>query len=235
VGRAQKKAFGLGALRLELESMNLVFPVVRHVPAVTTEQMREVDRAMIEDYGITLTRMMENAGRDLAELVRYKLGGRVEGKTIVVLAGRGNNGGGMVAARHLTNWGADVRVMTNGIRADKSVVAEQFQILRALNVPLSDALEQSILTSADLVVDALIGYGLQGAPRGEMAKWIRNANESGAPIVALDTPSGLDTDTGEIFEPCIRATAILTLALPKIGFYTTNATRVMDEHLRCLR
>jgi hypothetical protein len=73
------------------------------VPPVTTEQMCEVDRAMIDDFGISLLQMMENAGRHLAELARFELGGRIQGQTIIVLAGPGNNGGGgMVAARHLT-------------------------------------------------------------------------------------------------------------------------------------
>jgi NAD(P)H-hydrate epimerase len=206
------------------------FPIVSHVPAVTTEQMRQVDRAMIEDYGITLTRMMENAGRNLAELVRHKLGGSVEGRTILVLAGHGNNGGGgMVAARYLTNWGARVRVIVGRLGAGKSVSNEQFQILRAMSVALSDTLEEQDLASADLIVDALIGYGLQGAPRGEMADWIRYANGSGIPTVALDTPSGLDTSTGKIFEPCIRAMATLTLALPKTGFLAPSALRVIGE------
>src|SRR3990172_4980158 len=86
-------------------------PTVTNVASVTTEQMVEVDRAMMEEYGISLVRMMENAGRNLAELARFKLGGRVEGKTVALLAGAGNNGGGgMVAARHLDNWGAQVIV-----------------------------------------------------------------------------------------------------------------------------
>ena len=82
------------------------------IPLLTTDQMRQVDRAMIQDIGITLVQVMELAGRHLATLARERLGGAVRGKRIVVLAGRGNNGGGgLVAARRLANWGAQVGVV----------------------------------------------------------------------------------------------------------------------------
>ena len=101
------------------------------LPAITTDQMREVDRTMIQDIGITLIQMMENAGRHLATLAREKLGGKVESKRIVVLAGRGNNGGGgLVAARRLANWGADVCIVLAASPAEYSdVPALQLAIL----------------------------------------------------------------------------------------------------------
>ncbi|MGQ9850748.1 MAG: NAD(P)H-hydrate epimerase, partial [Aggregatilineaceae bacterium] len=80
------------------------------IPAITTAQMAEVDRLMIEEYGILLIQMMENAGRNLAEQARRMLGGDLTDRRIVVLCGAGNNGGGgMVAARHLHNRGARVQ------------------------------------------------------------------------------------------------------------------------------
>ncbi len=82
------------------------------LPAVTREQMREVDRLMIEEYGIRLLQMMENAGLNLADLVRRYLGRPLSGRGVAVLAGRGNNGGGgLTAARRLSAWGADVQVV----------------------------------------------------------------------------------------------------------------------------
>ncbi len=82
------------------------------VPFITTDQMREVDRAMIEDFGISLVQMMENAGRNLAQLARQRfLDGDPRGRRVVVLAGTGGNGGGgLVCARRLHNWGAEVEV-----------------------------------------------------------------------------------------------------------------------------
>ncbi|MEE8157916.1 MAG: NAD(P)H-hydrate epimerase, partial [Dehalococcoidia bacterium] len=84
------------------------------LPYLTTEQMREVDRLMIEEYGILLIQMMENAGRNLAHLARRRfLDGDSQGSRVLVLAGTGGNGGGgLVCARHLRNQGADVRVFT---------------------------------------------------------------------------------------------------------------------------
>ena len=79
------------------------------IPAITTQQMIQVDRLMIEEYGIQLIQMMENAGKSLAELSRNLLGDDVQDKNIAVICGAGNNGGGgMVAARHLHNWGANI-------------------------------------------------------------------------------------------------------------------------------
>lgn len=80
-----------------------------------------------------------------------------------------------------------------------------------------------------LVVDGLIGYSLQGAPRGAAAALIRAANASGAPVLSLDVPSGIDATTGEAYEPTVRATATMTLALPKIGLGAAEARRYVGE------
>jgi len=178
--------------------------------------MAEVDRRMIEEFGIQLVQMMENAGRALAEQASRMLGGRPAARPVVVLCGAGNNGGGgMVAARHLHNRGARVQVR---LAADpgklKPVPAQQWRVLEQLGL---GAASDPDLTRVDLILDALIGYGLRGDPRAEVARWIERANASGRPILALDTPSGLDTTTGRPGSPCIRATATLTLALPKTG------------------
>lgn len=75
----------------------------------------------------------------------------------------------------------------------------------------------------DLILDALIGYGLSGNPRGRTAEWIGWMNRSGSPVLALDTPSGLDTTSGLPGDPCVRAAATLTLALPKTGLLAPSA------------
>ncbi len=200
------------------------------IPAITTDQMREVDRAMIEDFGIELIQMMENAGRALALLARTRLGGSAVGRRVLVLAGRGNNGGGgLVAARRLAIWGADVTVVL-GDAPDRysGVPAHQLSILQAMQLPIQVA-PVNPLPPADLILDALIGYGLRGAPREPVASLIRQANASQAPIVALDTPSGLDTTLGRAFDPVIRASATLTLALPKTGLFSEDARAVVGD------
>ncbi len=87
------------------------------------------------------------------------------------------------------------------------------------------------LPSADLVIDALIGYGLTGNPSGAVADLIRLANSHPAPILALDAPSGLDTTSGIAYDPCIKAAATMTLALPKAGLMAAPPTVVGDLYL----
>lgn len=191
------------------------------LPIITTDQMIEVDRLMIEEWGIALMQMMENAGLNFAELARRHLARTVQGKRVAVLCGSGNNGGGgMTAARHLHNWGAHVDVILAGDEDRlKDVPAHQWRILQKMGFTRS-ALE---LSSADLILDAMLGYGSKGDPRPPIADWIHLANESGRPILSLDSPSGLDTTTGIPGSPCIHASATLTLALPKKGLLAPTA------------
>lgn len=202
------------------------------IPSVDTPQMVEIDRLMIEEYGILLIQMMENAGRNLAVLARGRfLNGDPRGRSVVVLAGSGGNGGGaLVCARWLHNWGAAVRVLTSTTAADfKEVPAHQLAILHRMALPITEAAEGPAGTDADLVIDGLIGYSLHGAPRGPAADLIRWANEQTAPVLALDAPSGVDTTTGTIYDPAIRATATLTLALPKKGLLAENVSENTGE------
>lgn len=185
------------------------------IPAVTAEQMREVDRIAVEEFGLLLIQMMENAGARLAELALR----RFRPAAVAILCGRGGNGGGgLVAARHLANRGVGVRV-TLADDADRlgEVPRHQLAILERMGVSIGAVPEE-----ADLVVDALIGYSLRGDPRGGAAELIRWANTQEAPVCSLDLPSGLDATTGTARDPCLRANATLTLALPKAGLATAH-------------
>lgn len=180
-----------------------------NVPALTADQMREVDRVMVDDLGISLIQMMENAGGRLAELCLR----RFEPSSATVLAGPGGNGGGgLVAARHLANRGVAVAVVLSDVQRMTEVPAHQLAIVHAMGVPVVHE-----PGSADVVVDALIGYSLRGDPRGRAAELIRWSLQQKAPVLSLDTPSGLDVTTGVAGEPSVRAAATLTLALPKTG------------------
>jgi len=198
-----------------------VFPKVdrQSVPLLTTEAMVEVDRLMIEKYQILLIQMMENAGRALAILAREYLRrtGERGNHKITVLAGTGGNGGGaLVAARRLAAWGAEVSVhMTKPELVPASVPAHQLAILRSMPVKVSA--ETPAETKPDLILDGVIGYSLNGAPRGQAAQLIQWATRQSAPILSLDTPSGLDPTSGKAHNPRIEASATLTLALPKTG------------------
>ena len=201
-------------------------------PHLTASQMAEVDRAMIEDYRISLPQMMENAGRNLAHLTRDRFfDGDPKGARVLVLVGTGGNGGGaLVAARHLHNYGADVRVHLSADRATLSAVTRsQLGVLDVMGVFVGGPEELTDRPVVDLIVDGIIGYSLTGAPRGGAAKLIRWANQHSAPILSLDLPSGMDPDTGETFEPAIRATATMTLALPKTGLATEAARVAVGE------
>jgi NAD(P)H-hydrate epimerase len=217
-----------------LGKMPMDIPILagNDVPDVTTEQMIEVDRAMMEDYQIELIQMMENAGRNLALLARMRfLNGHPGGKRIAVLAGSGGNGGGaLVCARHLNNWGADVRVYTT--KADDAftpIPAHQLNILHRMHVPVNAADAVSQLNTPDLIVDGIIGYSLSGAPRGTAADLIRWTYGQTAPVLALDAPSGIDNTSGAVFDPAIRATATMTLALPKAGLRSSGAADNVGE------
>ncbi len=201
------------------------------VPTVSAEQMREVDRLMEEQYGIALLQMMENAGRNLAHLARGRyLDDDARNRQILVLAGSGGNGGGgLVCARRLHNWGADVRVwLTKPADELGAVPRRQLGVLKAMGVPVSIAIDGD-LPAADLVVDAIIGYSLSGAPVGSAAALISAANRHAAPVLSLDTPSGLDTSTGVPHEPAIRADATMTLALPKTGLLASAAAEHVGD------
>ena len=210
-------------------------PVARQtepVPYINTAQMIEVDRAMMEDYGIDLVQMMENAGRNLAHLARARfLDGKPQGKRVVVMAGTGGNGGGgLVCARRLHNYGADVSVfLSANDERFTPIPAHQLTILRNMGVDIFPAEAIGSTEPVDLIVDSIIGYSLKGAPRGTAKTMIEWANQQACPILALDAPSGIDTATGQIFDPAIKATATLTLALPKKGFFQDGMSRQIGE------
>ncbi|MFO7943167.1 MAG: NAD(P)H-hydrate epimerase [Anaerolineales bacterium] len=191
------------------------------VPSLSTEQMREVDRFMVEEFQIKLIQMMENAGRTLAALARKRfLGGDPRGSRLILLSGSGGNGGGGLAAgRRLLTWGAEVFVFLTRKPEDMTgVPAHQLSILQNMEgVHIFPPGELRDFPPASLILDALIGYSLKGAPRGHTARLITQANEHPAPILSLDVPSGIHAGTGRIYSPSVRAEATLTLALPKTG------------------
>jgi len=209
-------------------------PPIGGIPSIDTRQVIEVDRAMVEDYHIQLIQMMENAGRNLAHLARRRfLNGDPRGRTVVILAGRGNNGGGgLVCARRLHNWGARVHVfITHADETFSGVPAHQLETLRRMGLPVTigTGMVLSSLLNVDLVIDALIGYRLADAPQGTTAQLIHWANAQNVPILSLDVPSGLDTTTGRVYDPAVRATATMTLALPKEGLRHETGEGVVGE------
>lgn len=220
-------------------------PVLREPPAVTAAQMAEIDRVAIEEYGIALEMLMENASRQIAYATRVCLGGSVFGKRIVALAGHGSNGGDALgAARHLLNWGGLVSCIVAGSPERlRPVPRRQFDVLAAMasrpqatRLAGRDALADgdaiaAELERAELVIDGLLGYSVAGAPHGEIAVLIRSANRSRAPILAIDLPSGMHPDSGEPLGVAVRAAFTVTLALPKVGLLGTRSRNLVGELL----
>ncbi len=166
-----------------MTTLEMGIPVIHasDVPPVTAAQMAEVDRSAIEDYGVTILQMMEQAGSHLADVVRLEVGGDLGDKRIVVAVGPGNNGGGgLVAARHLANRGAIVRVVLARPALRMSEAARhQLAALIAMGAEccvatydLSDDELEDVLVKADVVVDAILGYRIHDAPRGEVERLI---------------------------------------------------------------
>ncbi len=197
------------------------------IPAITTKQMAEVDRLMIEVFHIELVQMMENAGRNLADLGQTLIAEAANPK-ILILCGSGNNGGGgLVAARHLINRGFQVEVvLINDQKSLKEIPKHQWSILEIMGV---ETLSNLSLAEFNIIIDAMIGYGLTGNPRGNAAEWIRKINTGKIPILSLDVPSGLDATLGSPLDPCTRANATLTLALPKTGLMTAEARSYVGD------
>lgn len=182
--------------------------------------MIEVDRLMIEEYHIKLIQMMENAGRCLAILAKQRFLSEPEKNKVVILAGTGGNGGGaLVCGRRLASWGFEVYIFVTAQERMTDIPDHQLSILKAMEIPIHGASELHNTDRPDLIIDGIIGYSLGGAPRGSAKAMIQWANNADAPILSLDTPSGIELTNGTIFDPAIKADAALTLALPKVALY----------------
>jgi len=198
------------------------------LPVLSRDQVREVDRRTIEEFGMTGLVLMENAGRGCTDqLCRLGVAGPV-----VICCGRGNNAGdGFVIARHLDIRSRDAKVLVWGDPGDlRGDAAENYRILTNTDVPIvampaeHDAdLLASELAGADWIVDALLGTGARGEPRPPLDAVIDQLNEHPANKLAVDLPSGLDCDTGQAAQHTFRADHTCTFVAVKPGFLTDGA------------
>ena len=192
---------------------------------VTTEEMREMDRLTIESFGIGGLVLMENAGRSVIRMLLAEVPD-IRTRRVGVMAGKGNNGGdGFVIARYLAQNGAPVTVY---LLTSKEKVAGD----AAINLKLIEKMDISIieipdgtsfashlpdLARHDLWVDAILGTGLQSDVRGFFADAINFLNRAERPVYAVDIPSGLNSDTGEVCGVCVKADRTITFGFAKIG------------------
>jgi NAD(P)H-hydrate epimerase len=204
------------------------------VPTVDRDTMLEADHIATDRLGLGMLQMMENAGGALADLTRQALGGSMAERSVVVLAGTGNNaGGGLVAGRRLAGWGATVCVVfARPILRLRPGPCAQIEPLLAAGVRTAVAghdrsypeLAGEVLR-ADAVIDALIGYSLRAAPEDAYRPLIGLAGLGDGPVISLDIPSGIDATTGERPGAAVSADITLALALPKRGTETGEGRR----------
>ncbi len=198
-------------------------------PLLTAAAMRDADAHTIDTLGIPGRVLMETAGQRATQIIAERYGPVAE-QTIAVACGKGNNGGdGLVVARALLDRGAHVHVLSpipaSGYSGDAKGNA---QVLQRLADTYGPALRWTVVDTPGAMpgpdelnpsvwVDALLGTGLSDAPREPLATIIRRMNEHAAPTVALDVPSGLNSDTGQAHAPTIQADATVTFGAEKIG------------------
>jgi NAD(P)H-hydrate epimerase len=201
--------------------------------------MKEVDLLTTERYGVPSLTLMENAGKSVAEFIAKRFPDYV-GRRISVLCGKGNNGGdGFVVARHLQEMGARPEVLLfaapEDLRGDAASNRKRWQDgSGALYIVRNSADWKSSSTpvaNAEIIVDALLGTGVRGPVEGLLAEVIRQVNARGPDqrVVAVDIPSGLPADTGEILGPVVEANYTVTSTAPKVGMFQAKASDFVGE------
>lgn len=191
----------------------------------TAVEMQTLDNLAVQN-GLEIRQMMELAGWHMLALFDA-LGVPRESKVVVVV-GKGNKGGdGLAAARHLANHGRSVSVILLSLEMSADA-GHHLALVKKMDIPIlayeeSEAEARTMILGSDILIDALIGYNLQGSPRGVFAQAIKLMNNSKKKIIAYDLPSGIDATSGECHASCIRAEASLVLALPKRALQQESA------------
>jgi len=197
------------------------------VPAVTKEQMFEVDCIAVEKTGPNLFQMMENAGRNLALTVIDLMKEKSLGKKALIFAGAGGNGGGGIcAARHLLNHSYEPIVILSNEKKMREIPAYQLRIFRKSGGQIIP-IEKVKGVNPDIIVDAIIGYSLISAPRGDVLEMINFINRNNIPKISLDIPTGVLATTGENPGEFVKPHKTITLALPKTGLYPEKCGEII--------
>ncbi len=189
---------------------------------IRVAEMRKIEESAIRDYGMPSLLLMENAGRNVSEVIRDKF----KPCKVLLMIGRGNNGGdGLVVARYLANLGFQTQIL---LLADADTLKPDpllnLRIVRKMSLPITRVTEASTENDllgycrvADLVVDALFGVGIHSPLTGVNESAVRAMTYCGKPVISIDIPSGLDADTGDVHGVAVKAMMTLTLAIKKLG------------------
>lgn len=193
--------------------------------ALTADQMREVDRVAVEDFGLEILQMMEIAAFQMATLIRGTIG-TLDGKQALIVAGKGNNGGDAIAcARYLHNWGVQVAVVSP--EEVNQNAQHHLELAEKIGIPINHTLQP--IKEPDFVIDGILGYAISGTIRSPFSLQIEQINAYGVPVFSYDIPSGLDPDNGNVHRIAVRAKYTLTLAYPKKGLFKEEAKPYVGE------
>lgn len=202
----------------------------KRFPVISVEQMKAIDQLAIET-GLSVLQMMEHAALQMARHLQQRF---PKAEKVLILAGSGHNGGdGIACARFLQNWGySPIILLAYPETKLKPAAKQHLDLLKKMNIPIhqsADASSATLFEEADILVDALLGYAIEGDPREPLATLIHQANATYKPVIAFDTPSGLDLSSGKPGNPCVKADETLTLALPKTGLLEKEAAEYVGE------
>jgi ADP-dependent NAD(P)H-hydrate dehydratase / NAD(P)H-hydrate epimerase len=188
----------------------------------TAQQIKNIDRRAIREFGIPGPVLMENAASAImAEMERFFDG--LVGVRVGIICGKGNNGGdGLALARRLSIRGVPVRVaLLASFTAVSGEAKVNLAILRKMDVEITQNVSSrfvaDVVAWSDIIVDALLGVGLSTPLKGLYAQAVETINASGRPVVAIDVPTGIDADTGAVRGAAVNADLTVTMALLKRG------------------
>ena len=201
--------------------------------AISSNQMYEIENIGHSKFGVKKVLMMENAGFGVADFIIKKFKNKSISKLkILAICGSGNNGGdAMVAARHLTCSGINLKVIflgeTSSIKTEEALT--NFQIISTMNKTIELIINSKVDTkikkqvlNADIIIDGIFGTGIKGDIQDPHLSVIKLINKSKAYIIAVDIPSGLNPNTGEITSNVIRANTTITFHRIKLGLLTNK-------------
>lgn len=207
---------------------------------VTAAEMREIEARAFREFGLSSLILMEHAGTSIADIAERNFLSSVQRREtprVLVLCGKGNNGGdGFVAARHLANRGHEIDIYLAGAPQDlKGDALVNCQIAQKMGLSMTPDAQNKLsqfeyaLQESDLVIDALFGTGLERPVEEPLLSLITTVNRVGKPVLSADIPSGLHSDTGQMLPTAIQAKATAVLGLPKQGLYVANGPAVAGQ------
>ena len=212
---------------------------LNHSSLMSRDEVRAFDVWAINELGVPGVVLMENAGRGCTEIIIEKLS-CMSAKNVCIFCGTGNNGGdGYVIARHLYNEGFSVQVLICGKKEKvKGDALINLKIIDGMEISIKELIPgdanvadkvASLCAESDLIVDAIFGTGLIGRLREDYVELVKAINSSGKPIIAVDIPSGLDCDTGQVLGAAIKAATTVTFVAVKKGFKSLEAARYTGD------